>query len=327
MNKTIGILALAAVMGPNAMAQFTETEANNNKAQANVFAPAGPGFTITGNSTGTSTTVAGAASADYFRLNMFTGSLGIYRHQVVITSNVAGHTGTIRGLNQTSSTAGGVIGTLDNTFATSSTATTPARMNQWYGFGKGESLYYRVTGAAATTADYTVTHSMTQVSALNAGTYNFGNIVINTVGTTGSTQIDTDLWIYDSNFNAIAGYGNDDEPAPGTTLGSKLTRSYAPGVYYLAISDFAIANNLASPGDDRFQTGTVMDFPNILANSSTTLRPTLGFTINGVLFQTPKLNAYDVQFAQFTVVPEPGTMIAIGAGIGALAMRRRRRNK
>jgi hypothetical protein len=325
---------MAAVIGPNAMAQvFNEVEANDNKALANLINPIGPGFSIVGNSTGTSTTAPGAASSDNFRINMFAAPLGIYQHRLTITSQVAGHTGTLRGLNQTGTVGvGGTAGTLDTTLQTSSTATSPARFNQWYGFGKQESLYYRVTGTASTTADYTATHSVSVVVPLNAGIYNPGMITINTVGvatTSTSAQVDTDLWVYDSGMNAIPGYGNDDHFG-GTTLGSTLTRNYAPGVYTIAISNFQTFNNQPAANDDDFVTGSLADFPNWIGNSSTTTNMNMSFSIGNVggaanIISATKVGPYDVVFASFVVVPEPATMIALGAGITALVARRRRK--
>ena len=101
------------------------------------------GDILAGNTTGTSTTVAGAASADTYHIKTATLPAGIYRHTLAITTTgTAGHSGSIRGLNQTSAGVGipGVIGVTDSTFQTSSTTSVPPRSNSWYGFGRGEEL-------------------------------------------------------------------------------------------------------------------------------------------------------------------------------------------
>ncbi len=325
---TTGILSGALAVN------FPEVEGNDTKGAANVFSGMVAGDTITGNSTGTSTTVAGAGSADYFRVSTAADVLGIYRYRMVATSAVAGHTLTIRGLNQTSSTAGGAVGTIDTTIQTSSTTTTPARFVQWYGFGKQEELYVRATGTTATTADYTLTMEKLDVSAdvVDLGTYAPGNITLSTFGQGHTT--DTDFWVYDGNFDAIAGYGNDDESIAGggggTTLQGLLTRSYGVGTYYVAISNFNVSNNMTSPADDDFKTGAMMDFPNVLVNSSTTTNLNLGMRITDstgatLLGAATKVGPYDVRFYKFNVVPEPATMTALALGIGALAARRRRK--
>jgi hypothetical protein len=255
---------------------------------------------------------------------MYQSSLGIYRHRLTLTTpGTAGHTGSIRGLSQS---AGVPTQGTDSTFQSSSSATTPARFNQWYGFGKAESLYYRVAGTASTTGDYTATHSVEMITPTVLGNFAAGSIMIDTVGRGHTT--DTDLWVYDSNFNAIPDYGNDDEFGT-TNLQSRLTRTYAPGKYYLAISNFGIANHLGSPADDDFRTGSVMDFPNLIANSSSTTNLNITFAFTDAqgttVFPATKVGAYDVNFYEFNVVPEPGTMTALGLGALGLMARRRRK--
>ncbi len=309
------LLAMAGLACSALATNTTETEPNDNKAGANPVVGMVSGDTITGNTTGTSTTVAGTTSSDNFRIKTAPAVLGIYRHNLSITTaGTAGHAGTIRGLNQTAAVAGvwdgvtvGTIGTTDTAFQTSSTATTPARSNVWYGFGKEEEVYYRVTGGATTTVDFVSTLTSTPVAPI-AGPSGIieGSVAISTIG---QTTVDTDMWLYDSNFNPIVGGGNDDESTngggTGTTLQSRLVCSLTPGTYYLAISRFGIANNLAA-NDDDFRTGSVLDFPNAVAcSSSTTTAADLDVSIGGnvVTILGAALTGYDVQFVQFTVLP------------------------
>ena len=97
---------------------FPEVEPNETKAQANIIIPMQAGDTITGTTTGTSTTVAGAASADTFRICPATPPFGVAKYcwRLRLRSPVVGHTMTIRGLNETA----GVPGT-----TTTTTTTTP----------------------------------------------------------------------------------------------------------------------------------------------------------------------------------------------------------
>jgi hypothetical protein len=333
------VTALAMTAAANA-AVFPELEPNDSKAAANVVAGIVAGDSITGNSV--SATLTGL---DYFDLRVGAAPLGIYRHRLVITSQIAGHTGTIRGLGQVAAPADtspgvpwdGVVGAAnatDSTIQTSSTATTPARMNQWYGFGKQERLYYRVTGVAATTADYTATMETVAVTPTNVGVYQTGLITIDTIGE-GHTS-DTDMWVYDANFNAMRGYGNDDEsslagtPGGSSTLQSWLPRNYAPGTYYLAMSTFQMALNEGSPSDDDFRTGSLMDFANNVVNSSTTTNVNTTFTIAdslGTTLQVPntRAGAYDVNWFTFTVVdvPEPTSLALVGMAVPMLLRRRK----
>jgi hypothetical protein len=88
---------------------FPEVEPNETKAQAltNGAFTLAAGDSVSGTTTGSSTTVAGAASADTFLIKTGALALGIYRHRLVLTTTgTTGHAGTIRGLNQTAAVAG-----------------------------------------------------------------------------------------------------------------------------------------------------------------------------------------------------------------------------
>lgn len=340
----LSVLAGIAGMASSAMAQVVpEIEPNETKAQATLAGGLLPGATLVGNTTGTSTTVAGPASADTFLVRTAPLPLGIYRWRLALTTTgTAGHSGSIRGLNQVAATQApwnpgqvvGTPGTTDTTVQSSSTATTPARMNQWYGFGKGESIYYRVTGTTTTTGDYTATLSMDPITPVVLGSFQPGAITISTIGQGHST--DTDFWVYDGNLNAIRGYGNDDEAistvsnvpgATGTTLQSALNRDYAPGIYYIAMSNFQLANNQPSPSDDDFRTGSLLDFADAIANSSTTTALNMAFSITDsagtVVVPNTKVGAYDVNWFCFEVVPAPSSLALLG--LGGLILGRRRR--
>lgn len=305
MKSMIHSLAIVVALAGTAMAQFSETEDNNNKAQANVIGPISAGATITGSTTGSSTTVAGGASADYFRIS--TGALPtglIYEHTLTLTTTTASvHTLTIRGLNQS---AGVPTAGSDATFQTAQTVGT-SRVVKWYGFGRSEQLYVRVTGSTLTTGPYTLTMATATVSPIVAASSLTGGCV--TISTVGQTTTDTDLWVYDNSVTAIPGYGNDDEFL-GPTLQSRLTRSYAPGTYNIAISRFECGNNLGSPADDDYRSGLVADFPDVhvFGSSATGLNCNMLLTdTNGgsvpVAVTTPAVNG--VGWVQFTVAAGP----------------------
>ncbi|HYF15660.1 MAG TPA: choice-of-anchor X domain-containing protein [Phycisphaerales bacterium] len=322
-------LAGLALTGAAFGQTFNEVEDNNTKAQADAqgtivlsTAPgAGQYSALTGTTTGTSTTTAGLASADTFRVKTVAAPLGIYRHTLTITTTgTAGHSGSIRGRDQTSAACGvaGVVGTADVAAQSSSTATNPARSNTWFGFGREEELYYRVTGTSSTTQPYTATYTMSGPIAPIAGpTIVEGSTVITTVG---QTSVDTDMWLYDANLNPIAGAGNDDEPSASCgsgTLQGRLTRHLTSGTYYLVISRYNLANDQTSPADDDFRIGNVLDFPNaVLGSSTTTTAADFDVSIGGTV--VPILGApatgHDVQFVQFTVVPPP-----VPTGIGTFS--------
>jgi len=298
----IALLALAT--RPALGANFPEVEPNESKAlaTANGTITLAPGDTLSGTTTGSST-VAGATSLDQFRIRTETAPFGLYKYQLAITTaGTAGHAGTIRGLTQTS----GVIGTGDTTFQTSSTLTTPARMNQWYDFGGGGELYYRITGTASTTGAYTSTLTRTQITPLTGPTLNPGPITISTIGQTTS---DTEIWVYDSTGAPIADFGNDDESVAGggtgVTTQSLLTRTFTPGTYYAAISNIEMGNNLASPADDDYRNGLVVDFANVTVCSSTStnlvMNPKFTDSAGTTTVTATKAAAYDIVWIQFTV--------------------------
>ncbi len=336
--KKLAILT-ALIVGASAFAAvFPEVEGNDSKAAANAVAGMVAGDSITGTSTSSTTT-----GLDYYRVGTAPAALGIYRYRLVLTSPTAGHTATIRGLTQTAApvdtAAGlpwdGVVGTpstTDTAAQTASSTSTPPRFVQWYGFGKAEDIYYRVTGTTATSGLYTATLERQDVAAVDIGSYAPGSIQLTTFGQ-GHTS-DTDMWVYDGNLNAMTGYGNDDEaanaisggPGTGASLQGFFARDYAPGVYYLAISNYNLMNDKASPSDDDFRTGTLLDFPNAVANSSTTTGVNLTFRITdslGTTLQVPNSHAgaFDVNWFKFTVTPEPASLVLLG--LAGLLLRRR----
>jgi hypothetical protein len=300
LKNTGAIVSLLGVCGlalsANAQTAFPEVEPNDTKATANGPFVMAAGDSITGLTTGSSTTTPGAGSADNFIVKTTPAALDIYRHRLVITTTGAvGHVGTIRGLTQT---AGVPNISSDAAVQTSSTTTTPTRFVQWYGFGKEEQIYFRTTGVAATTADYAATLETAPVTVVDAGTYFAGSITITRAA---GVTTDTDFWVYDSNFNAIAQYGIDD---PDT-----MTRTYAPGTYYVAYTNANFANNQPAAPGETFLTGNVLDFADAAVNSSTTAVPTLGIRLQDdygpVDVATPKSAAYDIVWVKFEVTSTP----------------------
>jgi hypothetical protein len=303
-NINANVVAPGATLTPVA-GQYAEIEDNNNKLTANRVPAMVVGEYITGTTTGTSTTATGNGTADYFLITTTPAPLGIYRHRLQITTTGAvGHTGTIRGLSQSN---GVITAGTDSEAQGSSTTTTPARMNQWYGFGKRESIFYRVTGTTSSTGTYVSTLSTEPVTPVSLGNFAPGEIVITTIAQ--SHTVDTDLMVLDANLSPVPGYSNDDETVAeggtGATAQSRLTRTYAPGTYYLALSNYNLTSNQPSPATDDFRTPIVVDFPDVVLNSSTSTAASMQFAVidaNGTqTFPAAKPGAYDVYFATFTV--------------------------
>ncbi len=298
--KNVFGLALVASCGlaMPVLAQVTETEPNETKANADAVGvinlPAADGPALTGTTTGTSTTVPGPASADTFRVVTAPMAPGIWRNRLVITTaGTAGHVGTIRGLAQTS--VGTINPASDNAAQTSATATVPSRFNQWYTFGPSAEMYYRVTGTTTTTSPYDVAYEVSPVTPIVVPDL----ITAGAVTITETGGIDADYWVYDSNFNPIPGFGIDTSEVTG------VTRLTAPGTYYLAMSRFNGANNLASAAPETFA-GTVLDFPGAWVgggstNTTATATPVFNSSSGPVTAVTSNLANYEVAWYQFTV--------------------------
>ncbi len=247
------------------VATFSETEPNDSKAQANAFSMLS-GAVITGTSTATS-----GAGIDMFRIDTPAPSV-VVRHRLTLSSTTPAQALTLRGITQTSP---GIINvTSDASFATAPSTT---RTIQWYGLAGGTaSVFVRVTGNATTTAPYSLTLDSTAatITDLPGGPVRPGSVTLTSVGQTGTTQIDTEIIVLDSSFVPIAGYHNDDTPGTTVNRGSTLARNFDAGTYYLAVSNFNTATNLSQANpDEGTQTGNVMDFANVIANSSTTTTP------------------------------------------------------
>ncbi len=318
MSNHLLLAGAIAALATGAFAQITpEIEPNETKGQAttNGIITMVPGDSLTGTTTGTSTITPGGASADTWHVKTGALASGIYRHTLAITTTgPAGNIGSIRGLSQT---AGAVNPATDLAFQTSSTATTPARSNAWYGFGRGEEIYYRVTGTATTTGTYSATLSTVPVTPqVVPGTFAPGVIVLSTEGL---TAIDTDIHLFDSTLTIINDASNDDnsiaEGGSGAGLQSRMTRTLAAGTYYLAIGNWNLGTNDDSPQTDGFLIGNALDFPNVIVGSSTTttsldldlsITDTAGPVAVTVL--SPAAQAYSIVFVRFTVgssIPAP----------------------
>lgn len=313
-----------------------ETEPNESKTTATVVTLASQGDYLSGATTGTVTT-AGATSVDYYRVKTPAASPGIYRHRLELRSTGAQATtdlyvGKIQGLGQTGATAAvwneaspsvGTATTTDTLIQTSATSNMiPPRTSQWYGFGKQEELYYRVEGTTATTGNYRAVWTSEQVTPTDIGTFASGLITISAVGQGHTT--DTDMWVYDSNFNAITGWGNDGASTNGgaaaTSTQSFLKRNFAPGTYYIGMTITNLASNKASPCDDNNRTGNLLDFPDSAVGAATltgttTIVTNVSFAVTdvgGVPVSVPgnRTGSFDVLWYKMTVVNVTGACCA-----------------
>lgn len=326
-TKWIPNVALACqvslLLASSAFGQTAEQEPNNSKAAANPVTldgfAAAPANQLTGITTGSSGTIEGLASVDVWRIKTPAAAPGIYRHELVITSSFTDHTARLRGRSQDS----GVITGLDANLQISSPSSIPSRAVAWYGFGKQEEIYCMIAGTIATTDPYFGTLTSTPVSPIVfAGTLFAGDIDFSA----SSSNLNSEIWLYDASFNAIVDGGNDDFLARPGAGPSRMVRALTPGTYYLAVSRTNLANNLKAAPDDGWRNGSITDFPNVIVSGS--LNPFAGTTAgtitvllsDSVNLVTPvqldfvNLNGGpigDIRFIRFQVIAAP---FPIGSG-------------
>jgi hypothetical protein len=265
-----------------------EEEMNNNKDDANAFVLM-HGDSVRGVSTGTTTTAGSGlpTTVDYYLLQTPPAPLGIYEHRMILSSSTPFNSAWIRGLTQTGAPAGtwpGPVGTATTTESTgqSHNPSGTDRVNIWYGFGKEERVYYRVSGTTSATGEYTATLQTTPVTPVDIGTFQAGIIDITTTGQ-GHTN-DTHLRIWDASLNPIEGYANDGASINGgapanLTTTSFLRREYAAGTYYMGIALTNLATDQGAACDDNVRTGPMMDFPNVAVDTGTVTVTDVSFAI------------------------------------------------
>jgi len=241
-----------------------EVEPNNVKATATLCNSGGVGMdagdTITGATTGTSTSIAGISSADYLLVQTKARPLGIYRYRLAFTSATAGHTISIRGLTQS---AGNVNAGTDAGVQTQSTGIVPgSRTVQWYGFGRQERIYVKLTGQTSTTAGYTGVLSVDIVTPVDVPGIVDGTVTIKE-GAGTSTGVDTDFIVYNSSLAPVPNYRWDNPDATG------LTAEFTAGTYFVVFGTFNTMDDKPSAPGDANLTASVLDFPNALVNTST----------------------------------------------------------
>jgi len=252
---------------------FFEVEPNNDKSQANFV----PIFGANGYTGIFGLSNPSGLDRDYFELEAAPIPFPVpmpwrYSMDVSFLANPA----FLRGLDQTP--AGIVLGSDSPVQISSLDPASFVSHLQWYGFGKGHRLYWDAGNLDFSRVIYEADLSFIMDQVTDVGVpLAAGQIEITTVGQGHVT--DTDLWVYDAWFNALPGYGNDDDPALLTTR-STLVRRYAPGRYYLAITDGNLANDERSPADELVPTEPVLDFPDVVLSSGLAPYADLSFEIS-----------------------------------------------
>ncbi len=266
-------------VSPVANCTITEVEPNDTKAAAQAVGFTAFNQVICGTSTGNLPDT-GLTSPDYFKITVPQAPAGqIYRHRMHIETGGSSfvHNFQMRSLN----VVGGVIDAAsDELFTNAVGGTNPSRLLQFYTLGSEPNPYVivRVLGTGSTTEPYKIIYDGFDVLTIDdLSTFVSGTTQITTSGTSfipnfdGGFDVvttDTDMWIYDSALNPIAGASNDDPANLTGPQSAVLTRNLSAGTYYLAISNFDVANNQAPAFDEgRPDKGNAMDSAGVIANS------------------------------------------------------------
>ncbi len=308
-SRVLTAAAIAATAHVASAVPNLEVEPNEYKNSATPADSGGSGMasgdTITGTSTGNFIGFGGDFSVDIYRVRTAIAPPGIYRHRLSLTAAINSYSASIRGLNQ--SEFG--IGLTDVVIQTAQSGdTTPPRFVQWYGFGQGEQLYYRVSGTPQTVTPYTVTLESVPIAPVVAAAPLVAGPV--TISLAPGNQNDADFWVYDSQFNPVPTFGADE---PNTA-----TRTLIPGTYYIAWGDWNLANNQPNPATETFLDSSVMDFPGVVVCSSQATLPFNDLNITSpsgtVTVSVGKPGMFDIAFVQFAVIePPPPTPITLSS--------------
>lgn len=236
-----------------------EHEPNDARAQANAITLA-DGDTFSGIQytyiEGEPITV--STSRDVWRVHTAARPLGIYEHSLVKV--IGNRSAMLVGLVQSE----GVISSEEQLLLGGGGDSND--ILRWYGFGKQEGVHIAIVSQGSPSQDgvYSFRIQSAPVAPLQPpGTVSSGAVTI-TVDSD-NPGAPTDIWLYDGNLTAIPGAGNNYSTL---TAGepSVLTRTLSPGVYYLAVASYDLFNNLASPADDLYRSGYVLDLPDAVAS-------------------------------------------------------------
>ncbi|MCY2961273.1 MAG: hypothetical protein NTY35_14015 [Planctomycetota bacterium] len=319
----LALCASAANARHSAASVVSEVEPNGTKLEANPVFCLGPGVQIQGVTTGSGTLAGDVAldSADSFHVEICPLPPGIWQHRLVVTTSGADeHTISLRGLNVNGppSSPSIALGT-DVALQVSVGGNGQPNYVQWYGFGQREELFVRVTGTANTVLPYAIELVSVPISVGQLpGALRSGTIEITTAGQGHST--DTEIFVLDGNFVAIPGFRNDDEPG-GATNQSRLTRSFSPGVYYLAVGRFNIADSGLSGVDDAYQLAPVLDFDDCILSWSPSGGSNVSFAVTdsqGTIPIAAQLapEPFDLSWTRITVTDPPPAVIPVCLGDG-----------
>jgi len=306
---TINLKVSSGSVNPSPVCVATDTEPNDARLTPQTVSFT-EGFeavcgTTTGNVAGS-----GATSPDFYRIQTAQSAPGtITRHRVRLVGDST-HGLTMRGTNS----VGGVLDpNSDANLVAAVASTNPPRMLQWYTLGTEANPFIdvRVTGTGSSPNQYQVIYdgpSAVTIDELSGGPLNAGSITITWQGV---TTVDTDMCVLDSNLNPIPNFSNDDTAGAPVIRQANLTRTFAAGTYYIAVSNFDLMTNQSASTDEGSPNrGFGMASAGVIANGSTNPLPTgtaqdLSFLVvdsaGNRFVPLSKTSSFEVKFVKFTV--------------------------
>lgn len=142
----------------------------------------------------------------------------------------------------------------------------------WYGFGKSEELYVDFSGSGGcrygtpTVSELsTAVITPTRLTPLPGGSLGGRRVYLTVTGQAGA--VDTEIQLFDSEFNALYATGSDD---PSGALTAQVSTALNDGRYYIAISDHELATHLppSTFWSEGKSPGAAMDFRGGVLNGS-----------------------------------------------------------
>ena len=149
----------------------------------------------------------------------------------------------------------------------------------WYGFGKSEELFADLTGGFACRATGIAELATTEITPTVLAPIPAALSPVTRVNMWTTGTVDTEIQIFDSEFNALYANGIDDT-APGSTQAS-FSLQLIPGRYFVAVSDHEVATHLPPStllGEFK-NPAALMDFRGGIMNGSAAFPRTFEFNV------------------------------------------------
>lgn len=294
--KWLGIAVLLFTSIGHAQ-NFNEIEPNNTPSTAQILNFSDESGTL-------SNGMIGSFADDYYRVNTAGPGAGITRFRMQSSQFSENVSYEVEGIGGTYLGGGGTRGAM------------------WYSFRPSSSVLLRVSSNdPISTYDYFLGYNRFGIQTVNAGVFQPGTFRFRETNSLVSSRR-LELHVFDASGQALTNVSSVGVPIGQFDFNAML----APGTYFAAVG-----SRLASEHGSR--TGQVLA-PGLLAAEIAVANSTLagGITLTSADRTYADLTGQrlgtenTIAFYQFTVVPEPASMIALGFGVLGLARRRKRRN-